>query len=309
MKAASECLPCLRRLVHQAATLATNDEALRAQALDEGLAIVEGRFSYQGTTIGLATALHEAVKTVTGNPDPYRGMKDQEMALARGLIATVASQYAPDFEGGLALAALGNSIDFFKDADAIEADLERGVRFTIDHSRRFEERCRGAGQVLFLADNAGEVFFDLPLVRWLSGVTSVTYVVKGAPVQNDITMADLELSGLADEMGALARIATTGTATPGVLLDLASEEFLALFRSADVVLAKGMGYYESLSELEGDGRVLHVLKAKCLPVARSLGVPLDSYVAFFDLGIGCEGSKKCVSAMWGHYLTCISWLT
>jgi len=74
-------------------------------------------------------------------------------------------------------------------------------------------------------------------------------------------------------------VITTGTATPGVLLSQASAEFKRQFEAADLILAKGMGYYETLSELPGDGRVLHCLKAKCKPVADSLGVPLNSYVA------------------------------
>jgi uncharacterized protein with ATP-grasp and redox domains len=40
-----------------------------------------------------------------------------------------------------------------------------------------------------------------------------------------------------------------------------------------------MGYWETLSELPARGKVFHLLKAKCGPVARSLGVPLNSYVA------------------------------
>jgi len=45
------------------------------------------------------------------------------------------------------------------------------------------------------------------------------------------------------------------------------------------VLAKGMGYWETLSELPAQGRVFHLLKAKCQPVADSLHVALNSYVA------------------------------
>ena len=51
-------------------------------------------------------------------------------------------------------------------------------------------------------------------------------------------------------------------------------------KAADLVLAKGMGYWETLSELPAEGKVFHLLKAKCRPVAASLGVSLDSYVAW-----------------------------
>jgi len=45
------------------------------------------------------------------------------------------------------------------------------------------------------------------------------------------------------------------------------------------VLAKGMGYYETLEELPADGRIFFCLKAKCAPVAEWLKVPLFSFVA------------------------------
>jgi uncharacterized protein with ATP-grasp and redox domains len=104
----------------------------------------------------------------------------------------------------------------------------------------------------------------------------VTYVVKESPVQDDITLQDLRMAGLEKE---LDRVITTGTATPGVLIHQASDEFKREFAVADLILAKGMGYYETLSEFTGDGRVLHCLMAKCQPVADSIGVPLNSYIA------------------------------
>jgi uncharacterized protein with ATP-grasp and redox domains len=74
-------------------------------------------------------------------------------------------------------------------------------------------------------------------------------------------------------------VITTGTDTPGVDMDMASDEFKLEFEAADLVLAKGMGYWEALTELSPRGKVFHLLKAKCRPVADSLGVGVNSYVA------------------------------
>lgn len=275
MKAASDCKPCLRRLVYQAAELATSDRGLKAEAIWEGLRIVDEDFSQDVTTISIATKIHHAVKMITQNPDPYRSMKDDEIRIARELIGEVSAAYYQDFGGLLALSILGNAIDFFRDLHAVGDDLRQEVRFAIDDSAKFEKKLEKANKVLFLADNAGEVFFDLPLVKWLERFARVIYVVKESPVQDDITVDDLRRAGVEGELDIL----TTGTATPGVLFSLASDEFKQEFEAADLILAKGMGYYETLSELPGDGRILHCLKAKCQPVADALGVPLNSYVA------------------------------
>jgi uncharacterized protein with ATP-grasp and redox domains len=174
------------------------------------------------------------------------------------------------------LAVRGNNIDFFKDMKQIKEGLRMPVEFAIDDTMQLERKLENAKAILYLADNAGEVFFDLPLVERLEDFAPVTYVVKDSPVQNDVTLDDLEKFGLAEE---LSRVITTGTDTPGVDMAMASEEFKAEFEAADLVLAKGMGYWETLSELPPQGKVFYLLKAKCKPVADSLGAALNSYVA------------------------------
>ncbi len=274
MKAASDCYQCLRRLVYQAAELATSDSPLRAKAIEEGLKIVDQNFSYDEITITIATKVHSAVKEITGNPDPYREMKDEEIRISRELCQRM--NPAQDFKSLLQLSILGNSMDFFRGADSIKKNLSRPVRFAIDGSDRFAGKLNPGSKVLYLADNAGEAFFDLPLIKWMEQKAKVTYVVKESPAADDITLDDLKRTGLDSE---LRKVITTGTATPGVILALASEEFKRELESADLVLAKGMGYYEALSELPGEGRILFCLIAKCQPVADSLEVPLNSYVA------------------------------
>jgi uncharacterized protein with ATP-grasp and redox domains len=150
------------------------------------------------------------------------------------------------------------------------------VSFVVDDSEHLEAKLRNASHVLYLADNAGELYFDLPLVKWMRQFAQVIYVVKPSPVQNDLTLEDVKRSGLEGELG---RVMSTGVASPGIVFPLASAEFKREFRSADLVFAKGMGHYEALSELPSEGRFFYCLKAKCQPVAHSLGVPLDSYVA------------------------------
>jgi len=275
MKAASECYFCLERLVLQAAELATEDVGLRKMAVEEGLKVLKQNFSLDRVTIVIAAQIHDVIKRITGNRDPYYTMKQGEIALAKEVMAEVSVDES-DFHSCLEYAVLGNSMDFFRPVDEVKATLLEGVEFVIDDSERFEERLRNCTKLLYLADNVGEVFFDLPLVRWLRRRVSVVYVVKDAPVQNDVTLADIRSLGLESELGA---VITTGTATPGVDMAVASTQFKKEFADAGLVLAKGMGYWESLSELPAEGKVFYCLKAKCQPVAESLGVPLDSYVA------------------------------
>ncbi len=276
MKATNECYPCLANLVRQAAGLATEDPELKARAIEEGLRLLDRKFSTEKVSIAVATPLHRVVRRVTGNPDPYCLMKEAEVDMARSLRKGWKSNPEATLRDYMVLAVLGNNIDFFKDLKQIKKDIGMPVKFAIDHIKKLEGKLKKARRILYLADNAGEVFFDLPLVKMLECYAPLTYVVKESPVQNDITLSDLKKFGLEKE---LPGVITTGTDTPGVDMAMASDEFKSEFEAADLVLAKGMGYWETLSELKPLGKVFHLLRAKCKPVADSLGVELNSYVA------------------------------
>ncbi len=276
MKASRDCYECLQRLAYQTVGLATNDEQIRARATEESLKVLRDEFSCDRVSIVIATKIHDVIREITENPDPYREMKDKEIAVARELSSETKLGHNSDFGDCLRFAALGNTIDFFRPLDDARRDMRGRLDFAVDDSERLEARLRGASEVLYLADNAGEVFFDLPLVKWMRRFAHVVYVVKASPVQDDVTPEDVRRAGLEAELG---EIITTGTATPGIDFSVASAQFKNEFDTADLIFAKGMGYYESLSELPAEGRVFYCLKAKCQPVADSIGVPLNSYVA------------------------------
>ncbi len=282
MKLAPGCYECLRRLIHQAAELATDDVSLKQRAISEAMKTLDDEFSYSQISVGIATKTHKIVREVTHNPDPYRAMKEREMTLARELYPEVSLRtkgsnlYEDELRGCLQLAAAANALDFFKDLGSVRDDIREPVSFVLDDSEQLEAKLGDASRVLYLADNAGELYFDLPLVKWMKRFTQVTYVVKPSPVQNDLTLEDVRRSGLEAEFG---RVISTGVASPGIVFSLASAQFKREFESADLVFAKGMGHYEALSELSSEGRFFYCLKAKCQPVADSLGVPINSYIA------------------------------
>ncbi len=184
-----------------------------------------------------------------------------------------------DLPNCLRLAAAANAIDFFREPSLVRGDMRKRVSFAVDDSERFEAKLEAAGKILYLADNAGEMYFDLPLVKKLGQFADVIYVVKPSPVQNDAALEDIRRAGLESDFG---RVITTGVASPGIILTLASTQFKQEFESADLIFAKGMGHYESLSELPSEGRFFYCLMAKCKPVAASIGVPVNSYVAMLQ---------------------------
>jgi uncharacterized protein with ATP-grasp and redox domains len=279
MKLTPDCYKCLQRLVCQAADLATEDIPLKQRAIEEATKILDDEFSYSQISIVIATKIHKVVREITRNPDPYRAMKEREMRIARESYPDLRSRYTGNLRGCLKLAAAANVIDFFREPGSIKEDIRKAVNFALDDSERLEARLKKAGRVLYLADNAGELYFDLPLVNWMKQFARVTYVVKPSPVQNDLTLQDMRRSGMEGEFG---KVMSTGVDSPGIVFSQASLQFKQEFESADLIFAKGMGHYEALSELPPEGKFFYCLMAKCKPVADSLGVPVYSYVAMLQ---------------------------
>ena len=301
MRIDTECADCLGRLVRQTVDQATRDEGLRQETLRSAMEVLDLHLCPGKVSTEAAGEAQRLIRQFTGNRDPYREWKDREMERAAHLFKALRPHYGDDIRSLFALSLLGNAPDFFKDIDTAEQEMLQPVTFDIDHIDQvvsFLEGTRSSlfvadaamdnllcfvpsanlcvRKVLFLADNAGECFFDLPLVEALRRDVLVTYVVKRGPVQNDLTLEDLLLAGV---HGKMAPVMTSGTDTPGLDLSLASQEFRDEFASADLIIAKGMANYETLSELPPSEKVFHLLVAKCSPVARSIGVPKGSYVA------------------------------
>jgi hypothetical protein len=264
-------------MADQACVLATDDVALRKEARQKAEEILNRTLKPGVVSIQVATPMHDVIKLTTNNPDPYRSTKDIEIDEARQLFELVKNSFQEGFVAYLRLAALGNAIDFFRPIEDVKREIRAlKLQFAIDDSALLESRVKKAKFILYLADNAGEVFFDMPLLNLMRRFARTVYVIKEGPVQNDVTTADIKKAGMETEAGELM---TTGAATPGILFDLASDEFKQAFERADFIFAKGMGYYETLEELPARGRIFFCLKAKCAPVARSLKVPPGSYVA------------------------------
>jgi uncharacterized protein with ATP-grasp and redox domains len=134
----------------------------------------------------------------------------------------------------------------------------------INHYATFKEKLARAGKILYLGDNAGETVFDRMFIEEMG--RPVIYAVRERPVINDATIQDAVESGL----DKVATIVSTGWDGPGVLVDACSDVFLGHFKTADLIISKGQGNYETLSMQ--DKPIFFLLKAKCPVIARDLKV-------------------------------------
>jgi uncharacterized protein with ATP-grasp and redox domains len=284
-----ECIVCLFKLGLRAARAATNDEKLQREVLArlaaEIPAVPAGSISPE-----IGQRVQRIVREVTGETDPFLREKrrSNEFALAHLPELRRRVESADDaLLEAIRLAVAGNVIDLavgsgYDLEGAIAESLE--VPFAIFDYEPFTLALERARRLLYLADNAGEIVFDRLLVEELvRRGKAVTCAVRGGPAINDATAEDARRAGLHE----IAEVIDTGTDLPSVLLAAVDDRFRERYLGADLVISKGQGNYEGLSEEPGPLACL--LKAKCAPVARDLGVERGALVLRFRDAPRAEG--------------------
>lgn len=280
-----DCLPCVLRQVLEASRMSTEDIRLHHEIISEAIGIINQYRAYSNAP-ELCRETQRIVIEKTGEYDPYRQIKQRDIQTALRIYPML-KQYLRGNGGiywALKTAAIGNVLDSAVGAGCdieknIEAELKKS--FAVCDADLFERRLKTAKSILVIADNAGETVFDRVLLEELLH-PNVTYAVRSAPALNDATEEYAKAAGLAE----YARIISTGCDVPGVLLKECGEEFLDIFYNADIVISKGQGNYETLSECGRD--VYFLLKAKCPVISRLLGVDLNEYVFRYR---DCIGDK------------------
>jgi damage-control phosphatase, subfamily I len=275
MRAAPECYPCFLSQAVKTARMAVHDPRRLKALLDEVSEALRSR-PFDVAPPVISEDIYRIIARVTGDADPYRALKRrcvrQALRLYPGVKARAAASPDP-LRAAVQAAIAGNVIDFgvsqtFDLAADIAALLDQPL--AVDHYPDFRRSLARARRVLFLGDNAGETVFDRILVEALD--RPVDYAVRSAPIINDALAEDAAASGLAGP----ARIVESGCRTPGTILSGSTPAFRRLYRAADLIISKGQGNFESLSE---SGRpVFFLLKIKCGVVARLARVPEGSLV-------------------------------
>jgi damage-control phosphatase, subfamily I len=277
MQTYPECIPCLIRHAGELAKHNLPDHA-RQGFLDEILAGIEG-FDRSKAPPFFALEMYRTLRRRSGLDDPYAGRKALSNRKALDLVQKLrlAIESSPDrLEACLRIAVAGNIIDFGIDENhgaGMEETLERAqhARFAVDDSPELKARLRHARQVLYIADNAGEIVFDRLLIEEI-GPGRVTCAVRSAPIINDATLLDAAQAGL----DRICRVIASGSEASGTPLELCSNELRNLVAGSDVVISKGQGNFETLCDAGRE--VFHLFMVKCQVISDEVGAPLGSFM-------------------------------
>jgi len=272
MKTFLECVPCFVSQALGAARFVTDDESVHEAVLRKVMAVA-AEMDLSITPPKMGQEIHSLIRQITGNEDPYRDIKDHSNRLALKIYPGLSEKIehsADPFETAVRVAIAGNIIDFAKINGLEDAKVRQTIEdsFTDVLSKSAVNDLRNAikqsKNILYIGDNAGEIVFDRLLLEQLP-CEKITFVVRGGPVINDATMVDARTAGITE----LVEVIDNGSDAPGTILEMCSEQFRKRFNAADLIISKGQGNYETLSDEDKD--IFFLFKVKCPVIAKDSG--------------------------------------
>jgi uncharacterized protein with ATP-grasp and redox domains len=270
---APECYPCFFRQADLAARAHDASESLRL-ALAERIARLLHELPTGGVPAAVASNLQAVIRETLKTDDPFFSVKRRELARfpetsERALAFVVAS---PDpLSAAVGLAALANIMDSGiieeaqKDHEIARIE-EMSARFVLPEALRV--MIGRSETVCILLDNAGEAAFDVPLLAWLQRAgKKLLIVAKGGPVIDDLTYDE----AMEIDLQKYGELVSNGNRAIGTELDQCPPALRERILSADLVLSKGQGNFETLT-----GRLSNcwfLLRCKCPVISRFTGTP------------------------------------
>jgi uncharacterized protein with ATP-grasp and redox domains len=265
----------------------TNDERQVKRFLTEVMELRPLRGEdYSITSPEMTRNVWLKIKEFSGLEDPLKTKKEEQNRKALDLYPAakeIIKKSNDPLVEALKLAILGNSIDSMGDIKgfSIEGMVKLLHESWID-GRAIEElqiKISKVRKIVYLGDNCGEIVFDKLLIETLQQLyhVEIIFITRTLPILNDALLKD----ALSIGMNEVATVMENGILEPlpGTFLDRASEEVRGLFNDSNLILSKGLGNFDTLSEDETlQGKVSFLLRGKCYPSCAAHHVPFGSLI-------------------------------
>ena len=275
MKTNTHCIPCFLRQANETLDRISVPENKKRKIL-KAVSDAIFKVSFEKSPPHVARKVYEVISELTGIEDAYKKEKKHANELVLKLYPELKKRINnsgnPLFEA-VRLAAIGNIIDLgVKSTFNLEEELQEDLNteFKIFDFEIFKDKLGKAKNILYIADNTGEIVFDKLLIEEIK--KPVTIAVRGKPIINDATLEDALSCGL----DKVARVISSGSDGPAAILDSCSEEFLKLYHKADLIISKGQGNFEELCDRNEP--IFFIFKAKCAAIADDLQVNVGDMI-------------------------------
>jgi uncharacterized protein with ATP-grasp and redox domains len=282
MKIHPDCRPCLIKQMETTAKAAGASEDTIRKVAATVFSELDRIWDDNLSPPAVSKPLYHLTGRMCGVEDPFLDMKVRYTREALKLLPELESHVHKSrdpFDTAVRVSIAGNIIDFGTGIHGEDFDLEETLasflekQLFTDNIPEMRRRVSDARTVLYIGDNAGETVFDRPLLKLLASA-EVAYAAKEGAIINDATVSDAALAGVHLH----AKLMSSGSSSPGTILEDCSVRFRDVFDRADVIIAKGQGNFETLTELTQDGRIFMLFTVKCPVAAQHLGATMGDMV-------------------------------
>ena len=228
-------------------------------------------------------------KNTFGFSDDFKELKKHFNALMLEFEPEITKKIAKASDpvrSALCHALLGNYIDFGAmdsvDENKLRELIGNADNLDIDYTEfeNLKSELLTAENLVYLTDNCGEVVLDKLFIKELTKQypnLKIKVLVRGQAVLNDATLHDAEQIGLTE----VASVSGNGTDIAGTCLRKMPESTRNIVESADVIIAKGQGNFETLCYCHKN--VYYLFMCKCKMFADKFNVPPLSGMLLNDL--------------------------
>jgi len=291
MKTYLDCIPCFFRQALYSSRMSGASKKTQKKVLDQ-LARIIPKISLESSPPEMARVIHQQMYKLTKKYDPYSHVKKQSNDMALKVYPKLKNKVNHSQDKLLMateLAIAGNIIDYgakhsLNVNDELKKILKQESKTIKKESRaifnyaEFKSCLKKAQTILYLADNAGETVFDRVLIEEIKRVDSskeIIYAVKEKPAINDALIEDAYYCGI----DKIAKVMSSGVDAPGTVLSLCSKKFLKVYRNADMIISKGQGNFEALSNTRRP--IFFMFMAKCPVIAREVNCNVGDVILFY----------------------------
>ena len=279
MKVKVDCIPCVQRQIIKACRFSNISEENIEKVLREVMRSLLN-VNWHKTPPEIAHVAHSVVRRYVGG-DPYAQIKRESNDLAMRIylqVREIVESSDDPLRTAIRVAIAGNIMDF---GAMIEFDLEKTIddvlhkEFAYDDYLLLLDNLRKSKNVLYFFDNAGEIVFDKLLIEKIIEMfdVKITGVIKAGPIINDATYEDLRYVGL-DKLVSNIKYLSNGEKG----YERNSMEVGNWVHNHDVVISKGQGNYEGLSDWHN---IFYLLMVKCPVIAGDLNARVGDIVFLY----------------------------
>lgn len=293
MKTYLDCIPCFFKQAIEACRM-TGLSSDKTKSVLDNVALHLPEIEMTSSPPETAAVIHRIIREQTQNPDPYKELKRRSNEISAKVYPDL-KQLVHNSENRLLkaveIAIAGNIIDY---GALFDLDLHKEISVLLESEEEkiknenskyfcyidFLTALKDSKTLLYLADNAGEIFFDKILLEEIRAACpriKIYFAVRGFPVINDCTGADADTAN----MNKLATVIENGSDAPGTIFSACSKEFMKIWAQCDLIISKGQGNFESLSGTNGN--IFFLFIAKCRVLAHDIGCGIRDVILYKNI--------------------------